>query len=82
MDELDINNPSIFFCNGPQYPQSSAIKTSWMQGVQQIECYTTEEACMTGLLGLPIKKFENRYHYFHWEVNFLRMIWNLLKIRK
>ncbi|MEH6618206.1 rhodanese-like domain-containing protein [Maribacter arcticus] len=27
MDELDINNPSIFFCNGPQCPQSStAIK--------------------------------------------------------
>ncbi|MFT5753815.1 MAG: rhodanese-related sulfurtransferase [Flavobacterium sp.] len=27
MDELDKNNPSIFFCNGPQCPQSStAIK--------------------------------------------------------
>jgi len=27
MDELDENNPSIFFCNGPQCPQSStAIK--------------------------------------------------------
>ncbi|MBK5214444.1 MAG: hypothetical protein JJE55_12380 [Flavobacteriaceae bacterium] len=28
MDELDKNNPSIFFCNGPQCPQSStAIKS-------------------------------------------------------
>ena len=28
MDELDENNPSIFFCNGPQCPQSStAIKS-------------------------------------------------------
>jgi rhodanese-related sulfurtransferase len=27
MDELDEKNPSIFFCNGPQCPQSStAIK--------------------------------------------------------
>ena len=27
MDELDLKNPSIFFCNGPQCPQSStAIK--------------------------------------------------------
>tara|TARA_R110000744_G_scaffold263153_3_gene377594 strand:+ start:198 stop:665 length:468 start_codon:yes stop_codon:yes gene_type:complete len=27
MDELDENNPTIFFCNGPQCPQSStAIK--------------------------------------------------------
>lgn len=25
MDELDKNNPSIFFCNGPQCPQSSTV---------------------------------------------------------
>lgn len=58
MDELDKNNPSIFFCNGPQCPQSSTAIRNLLDAGYPADSilYYRGEMHDWITLGLPVQK--------------------------
>jgi rhodanese-related sulfurtransferase len=58
MDELDENNPSIFFCNGPQCPQSSTAIENLLDAGYPADSILYYRGGMHDwiTLGLPVQK--------------------------
>jgi len=58
MDELDENNPSIFFCNGPQCPQSSTAINNLLDAGYPADRILYYRGGMHDwiTLGLPVQK--------------------------